>query len=297
MFATLLKTEFLKYGRSSLLPMVVIFYDAILAFVMILFMYSGAFAYKDYAYYSASSNLNHFLVLSSIEIVATLLVVPIVVSIMYNGDQEHYIGEQLALIPGATWRHTFTKVVVPVILNMILFASGLPVLLVACIYSDTSFFKIVGLTGIVLAFSLWSAAITTFFYTIWKRWGGPVIIAVIIQLLLSIGTVFIISMVGNYYGEAVSNAHVPAILSRICLILLLLNPLCLYIGLYSNLTGDISLMSGLCGPIGIDSSSELFSNFFYKVSLASIIIFALLIVVLACWSARKTCIRTEKMIW
>lgn len=297
MLATLLKTEFLKYGRSAWFPMIVIFCDAILALVTILFMYSGVSAFNDYVYYNASPYLNYFLILSSIEVLFTLLLVPIIVSIMYNGDHDHRIKEQFAMIPGVTLRHTSTRIIVPVVMNFILFLSGLPMLMVACIYSDTSFLKLIRLAGMILAFSFWSASLTTLFHSLLYRLGGALLISFGMHFILSVGVIFMVSMIGNHFLGLADGMSVPLLMTRICLILLLLNPVCTYMGFYSNLTGDISLMSTLCGSVGIDSAGDTFSMLFYKTAMIGIILMAAVSALIACWFAEKTSIKSDKMEW
>ena len=65
-----LKAEWLREGRNIRLPMMIIFYNAILAFVMILFMVFNEESFQKGYYYNNSSYVYEFLIISSIQLLA-----------------------------------------------------------------------------------------------------------------------------------------------------------------------------------------------------------------------------------
>ena len=67
-----LKAEWLREGRNIRLPMMIIFYNAILAFVMILFMVFNEESFQKGYYYNNSSYVYEFLIISSIQLGATV---------------------------------------------------------------------------------------------------------------------------------------------------------------------------------------------------------------------------------
>ena len=60
-----LKVEWLKEGRNVRLPMIIIFYNAILAFITILFMFFNAESLQEGYSYNTSSYLYQFLIIST----------------------------------------------------------------------------------------------------------------------------------------------------------------------------------------------------------------------------------------
>ena len=63
-----LKVEWLKEGRNVRLPMIIIFYNAILAFITILFMFFNAESLQEGYSYNTSSYLYQFLIISTFQI-------------------------------------------------------------------------------------------------------------------------------------------------------------------------------------------------------------------------------------
>ena len=287
MFGSILKAEMLKGARSSWLPMTIIFYDAILAFVTVLIMYFGAKFFQEGYYYNTSPYFHQFLIVSSIQLIAVVLIVPLTVDISCSQDKAKYLQEQLFLIPGVMPRYLLAKIVDAVLVSFLIFISGLPITFLSCIYSDVSWIKIIRLACMVLLFSFWSGAITIFFHVIWKRNGGTAIASLFFQFLFIVGSMGIITLIGKYY-TASAVLRIPVILSNFCLLLMMLNPMCCYMGYYGNLTGNIGIMSRLCGQVGIDTSGSMFSLLFYKGSALLLALCGILILFLAFWiSARK----------
>lgn len=288
MFSSILKSELLKGARSSWLPMVIIFYDAILAFVTILMMYFGAESFQEGYYYNTSPYLHQFLIVSSIQLIAVILIVPVTVEITCNSDRVRYLPEQFALIPGVMPRYVLAKIADAVLVSFLIFISGLPITFLSCIYSDVSWLKIIRLAFMVLLFSFWSGTITILFHCVWKRSGGTAIASIFFQFLFIMGSVGLISLIGKYYTTSAVTHTIPSILSNFCILLMMMNPLCSYMGYYGNLTGNIGLMSRLCGQVGIDASGALFSLLFYKGSAVLLGLCGGIFLLLALWvSSRK----------
>ncbi len=276
----IIKSEFLKYGRSSWLPMLVIFYNAILAFFTILLLYFRTESDQGIIYYSTSPYLQQFLIVSSIQIFLTFIIVPCTFSTMYMLDKQNHIQEQLALIPRTVNLYLYAKCAATVAVNMVLFLSSVPILSLSCIYSDVSFFKLFRVGGIIFLFSLWSVALTAFIHVIWRYDGGAVIATVLFEILFCSGGIFLVSMVGNYYASIPDSGDVPKGVAYFCVLVLFLNPISAYMGYYGNLTGNIGIMSRLCGMIGIDTTKVVFSALFYKGATLILLIsaFAMLII-------------------
>ena len=64
MWNPFLKVEWLKEGRNIRLPMMLIFYNAILAFITILFMFFNAESFQEGYSYDTSAYLYQFLIVS-----------------------------------------------------------------------------------------------------------------------------------------------------------------------------------------------------------------------------------------
>lgn len=281
MWSPILKIELLKEGRHIRLPITVIFYNAILAFVMLLFMVFNAETFQEGYYYNTSSYLHQFLIISSLQIAAVFLLIPFYVSGMFAVDREKYMMEQFAMIPGFNGQFVVAKIMMVLFINGLLFLSALPIICLSCIYSGISCFKVIRLGIMILLFSFWSGSITIFFYSVRARIRWAMAGTVITQFMFVAGTVMIMEVIRNCALSFSESGSLPAEVSGICLFFMILNPLASYMGYYGNLTGETGLISFFCGHFGIDATSKTFSLFFYKVSSLMCLLVGILFLYLA----------------
>ena len=97
-----LKVEWLKEGRNVRLPMIIIFYNAILAFITILFMFFNAESLQEGYSYNTSSYLYQFLIISTFQIGMIFVLMPFSVWGFYATDREKHMLEEFAMIPGSS---------------------------------------------------------------------------------------------------------------------------------------------------------------------------------------------------
>ena len=91
-----LKVEWLKEGRNVRLPMIIIFYNAILAFITILFMFFNAESLQEGYSYNTSSYLYQFLIISTFQIGMIFVLMPFSVWGFYATDREKHMLEEFA---------------------------------------------------------------------------------------------------------------------------------------------------------------------------------------------------------
>lgn len=266
MWSPILKIELLKEGRNIRLPLTIIFYNAILAFVMLLFMVFNAESFQEGYYYNTSSYLYQFLIISSIQIGVIFFVIPFYVTGMHSGEKESCMKDVVEVIPGLSNQYIIAKMLLVILVSGMIFISALPVTSLSCVYSGIGFAKIIRLGIMVLVFSFWSGAITIFFHTLRTQLKWPVVAAMLVQCVFMFGTIMGMEIIRNGAMLLTDAGTLPAEASWLCLFLLILNPLASYMGYYGNLTGNSGLMTVLCGHFGINGANKLFSLFFYKIS-------------------------------
>ena len=93
-----LKVEWLKEGRNVRLPMIIIFYNAILAFITILFMFFNAESLQEGYSYNTSSYLYQFLIISTFQIGMIFVLMPFSVWGFYATDREKDRQEEFASV-------------------------------------------------------------------------------------------------------------------------------------------------------------------------------------------------------
>ena len=138
MWNPFLKVEWLKEGRNIRLPMMLIFYNAILAFITILFMFFNAESFQEGYSYDTSAYLYQFLIISTIQIGMIFVLMPFSVWGFYSTDREKHMLEEFAMIPGSSKQFIIARVSVIIAIYMMLFISSLPIISLSCIYSGQS---------------------------------------------------------------------------------------------------------------------------------------------------------------
>ena len=118
-----LKTEWLREGRNIRLPLLIIFYIAIMAFIMILFMVFNEESFQQGYYYNTTTYQYQFLILSTFQIAAVLLLTPFTVSRLYVVDKEKNMLEQFEMIPGISVQYVIAKMTLVLAVHALLFFS------------------------------------------------------------------------------------------------------------------------------------------------------------------------------
>lgn len=283
MINPILKIEYLKEGRNIRFPLSILFYDAILAFVMILFMLFNAESFHEGYYYDTSTYLYQFLIISSIQIAAVFLMMPFSVTSLFTVDKEKHLLEQIFMIPGASRQFIQAKIFMVLSMNGLMFLSGLPIVSLSCIYTGASWLKVVRLGVMIILFSLWSGAISIFFYSICKRMIWAFAGTVFTQLMFSFGTIVITEIIRNASFMMTGTSEIPAWVSNLCLLLMVFNPLSTYMGYYGNITGNTGIVTAFFSHIGIDATGKMFWLFYYKVSSLMCLLVGILFLVLSIW--------------
>ena len=259
-----LKIHMLIEGRNLRLPLTILFYNAILAFVMLIFLFFNSESFQEGLYFDTASYLHQFLILSSIQIGTVFLLMPFYVSGLYVNDREKHMLEQFAMVPGVNRQFVEAKIILVLMMNGLLFISGVPVTALACIYTGLGWQKIIRLAMMVFLFAFWSGSVSIFFYSISSRLVWSFAGTLTAEFAFTVGTLFLIELCRNGGIAMTRGTGMPEELSAFCLFLLMLNPISSYFGYYGNITGDNGLISYYCSHFGIDASGRWFNLLFFK---------------------------------
>ena len=277
------KAEWLREGRNIRLPLMIIFYNAIMAFIMILFMVFNEESFQKGYYYDTSTYQYQFLIISTFQIAAIFFLLPFSASRLFGPDKEKHMLEQFDMIPGISVQYVTAKILMILAVNMLLFVSGLPIATLSCIYTGISGTKLLRLGAMILLYAFWGGSIAIFFYSICSKAVWAFTGTLFAQLMFSIGTLVLAEMLRNSALLFSDTGKLPEQISALCLCLLVLNPLSSYMGYYGNLTGDIGIFSNLCSYLGIDTFRKIFIFLFYKVSSLVCVLVGILFLALSIW--------------
>lgn len=118
-----LKTEWLREGRNIRLPLMIIFYIAIMAFIMILFMVFNEESFQQGYYYDTTTYQYQFLIISTFQIITVLLLTPFTVSRLFIVDKEKNMLEQFEMVPGVSFQYVTAKIILVLAVHVLLFIS------------------------------------------------------------------------------------------------------------------------------------------------------------------------------
>ena len=278
-----LKTEWLREGRNIRLPLMIIFYIAIMAFIMILFMVFNEESFQQGYYYDTTTYQYQFLIISTFQIITVLLLTPFTVSRLFIVDKEKNMLEQFEMVPGVSFQYVTAKIILVLAVHVLLFISGLPVSALSCIYTGISGVKLLRLGAMIFLYAFWSGAISIFFYTVCSKSVWAFASTFFVQLMFGIGTLMLTEVFRNGSLMMSDTGRIAPEIVAVCLILLAFNPLSSYMGFYGSITGDIGIFGTFCSHLGIDTSDKWFILLFYKVSSLACVLVGVLFLSLSVW--------------
>lgn len=281
------KAGWLREGRNIRLPITIIFYNAIMAFVVILFMVFNEESFQKGYYYDTSTYQYQFLIICSFQVLAVFFTIPFSASRLLGADKEKHMLEQFEMIPGVSVQYVTAKLSLMISVNGLLFLSCLPVMSLLCIYTGISGGKILRLGIMLLLYTFWGAAISIFFHSVCSKAIWAFASTVFAYFVFFIGTLVMTEMVRNGVLMFSSTGELPLAATQVCLILLLFNPISSYMGFYGSITGDVGMFSSLCSYVGIDTSKKMFSFLFYKAASFMCILIGIFFLVLSLWYLEK----------
>ena len=287
MWNPFLKVEWLKEGRNIRLPMMLIFYNAILAFITILFMFFNAESFQEGYSYDTSAYLYQFLIISTIQIGMIFVLMPFSVWGFYSTDREKHMLEEFVMIPGSSKQFIIARVSVIIAVYMMLFISSLPIISLSCIYSGLPWRKIIRLGIMLFICTFWSASVSIFSFSYCKKGIWAFAQNTVIEAVFILGTILGTEIMRTISISVSGMDNLAPITTSLCLLLSLINPLAAYMGYYGNITGDSGLMNLYCGRLGIESSTQAFSFLFYKAASIMCILMGIAFLALAVWQMEK----------
>ena len=294
MLNPLLKIEFLREGRGARLSLMVIFYNAILALITIMIMLVNSQSYLEGYYYDPSTSRFQFIIISTIQIGCSLLLGTIMTWSLYARDQEGIYRESFPLVPGYCNHIINSRMALVVMVNLLLFLSSLPILLISVIYSGVTVFQVVRLGIEILMCALWSTSLTACCCVFGRNGFFSAFLTLLMEVFFFIGTYLLVAVVNGRFnimgaenvlagsGHMVYNAG-----TVMTMLVMSLNPISSYVGYRINIIGDSGMFQSFCAGIGVDVNSRLFSYVFYKMSAVMMVIFSLLMIWLSIRHLRR----------
>ncbi|MBR5046728.1 MAG: hypothetical protein IKX76_00665 [Eubacterium sp.] len=276
---SMFRLEMLKEGRKIRLPILMIFYNSILAFVTILFLFFNSESVQVGYYSNHTGFLVQFLIISSLQILAVFILMPFAVASMEDSDRA--VAEQFMMIPGVVRYQIIAKISVLVLTNLLIFLSSLPIVTLSCMYSGISLMKIGRLIGVILLFSFWGGSIALFFFSISRRPLFAFAGTIFTYFMMTVGTLLFLEIIRSAALSASAGGRLPSWVTTLCLLVNLFNPVVVYVGYFENLSGNVPVITSYFGNFGIDVTSRTFSYLYFKFAILACILVGIIFLSLA----------------
>ena len=265
MMNPLLRAEWLREGRSNRLGVTIIFYNAILALIIIMFMVFNTESFREGYYFDPAVYRSQYFIISAVQMVLILMFMPFSVWGMFINDNDVEMLKRYRIIPGFARKYVFSKIGLIMSITFLLYISSLPILSLACIYSGVAWTEILRLGVMLLYFSFWSGSIAVYSYIRWQIGIRGLTMDVILNMAFFAGTLLLSELIHSLAVLPRGGQTLPDS-SGFCLFLAGLNPLTCIVGYFAAITGDQSIVNAFCSHIGFDNSGKMFSLVFYKLS-------------------------------
>lgn len=279
MLRSFLQVDMLREGRNIRIPIMMIFYNSILAFLTILFIFFNNESMQVGYFTGRSSFFTQFLIISSFQILIVFFMMPF--SVGHFAETERVVARQFFMIPGVTSPYLMSKMFTLIMSNLLIFISSLPIISLSCIYSGISLWKLLRLFGMILIFSFWSGSIALFFYGLNRRFLVAFGSTMFTYFLFSGGALLFMEIIRNVQITMGVTGEITRGIRILCLLVNLFNPIMVYMGYFGNLSGNIAMVTSYFGNYGIDATSTRFSFLYYKAATFTSVMVGILFLYLA----------------
>lgn len=281
----IMQMEWLREGRGLRLTMTVVFYNSILAFITLLFMFFNTESFQEGYNYDTSAYLHQFLIVSSLQIASVLILTPMFLASLYTVDQANRNFDQFAMFKNFPRQLITARISLVVGMNMLLYISSIPIISLSCVYSNLSLLKLIRLALVILFVSFWSGAVTILCFSISKKITSSLVGTAVVHLVFLGGTLLLMEIIRA--GSAAVGGSMSIAVTNLCMLLAALNPVVAYVGFYGNITGETGLIEMYFGRFGIDPTGKTFSFIYYKLSIILCLLVALGLIAWAIYSQEK----------
>ncbi len=282
----ILFSDMLREGRNLRMAMMIIFYDAILAFVTILFLLFNTESYEGNLY-SYSPYRTQFFMISLIQILAIFIIIPFLVESCFSRDRESHVTDQFVTIPNFAEEYIVSKFVLVFLEYEMINFSSLPILTMYCSYGSIGWREILRLMIMLTLFTFWAASVSVFSFSVISRSVQAISVNVLILSAFFLGTLMSVELIRSSSSLAGNYVQTTPLTNTLSLFFMAVNPISSGIGYYVNITGNNEIVSSYCSHLGIDNTSSLFIFFYYKLAALACLITGLAFLGLAILKMRR----------
>lgn len=261
------KMETKVSSRSFRLALTLVFFNAILALVTLLNMYSVVERVKLTADIQYSSFTNLYTFVAVVEFVMLMFIMPALTSGSISGERERQTLDLLLTTTMKPREIILGKLASSFVTMFLLIVSSFPLLAVSFVYGGVMIYDVFLLLLCYLAVALLCGSMGIFFSSLFQRSTIATVVSYGVLVLIAAGTyavnVFMLSiarmnmdsaLISSFQGVADQASSGPS------LYLLLLNPVATFYVMISSQTGDNKVVSSLNNWFGPHPENFIMEN-------------------------------------
>lgn len=258
-------------ARIVKIPIFVMVYNAVLAFIAIVMLVSSAdtFGTSGRPDYRVMNEV--FAGMGMVQCALIILVTLIVAAGGFSNEREKGTLDILLMTPVRTWELVNGKLIAAILTGFIFTFSSLPIMALGTIYGGTDVMDIVYLQCILLILSVTAASIGLLCSSISKKTSVSVTFSLIVEAVLLVGPFILLDFLSSFFYNTYQFGTVMGPLSVIAVGLLSFNPVMFIIRFYDRIMGTNSMMNLFNYYYGIGKDMKAYkivSEYFPEISMA-----------------------------
>lgn len=245
-------------ARSVHIPVFVLLYNAVLAFVGIFMLMSSAdmFNVKGYLNYGQMNEM--FLTTGVIQSMMIVLVSLSVSASCFSSEKERGTLDLLLMTPVSTLEVMNGKLLSSVLTGFLFAFSSLPIMLLGTIYGGTDMTDVFYLELILILLAFAVSTRGMFWSVLFDKTSVAVGFSLLTELVFCVGPFVLLEFVHTFIYNGYQYGTIEFSAGAGCLAFQLLNPVCLILGFAQRITGGEILTDLLVYDYGIWPESGLY---------------------------------------
>lgn len=229
-------------ARIVKIPIFVMVYNAVLAFIAIVMLFSSAdtFGTSGRPDYRVMNEV--FAGMGIVQCALILLVTLIVAAGSFSNEREKGTLDILLMTPVRTWELVNGKMFAAVLTGFLFTFSSLPILALGTIYGGTDVMDIIYLQCILLIMSLSAASIGLLCSSVSNKTSVSVAFSLVVEAGLLVGPFIFLDFLSTFFYNSYQFGTVMGPFSSISVVLLSFNPVMFMVRFYDRIMGTNSMM-------------------------------------------------------
>lgn len=264
-------------ARIVRIPVFVMIYNAVLAFVGIFMLINSTDMFGIYGYINYQSMNDMFAGVGVVQCIVTIVVTLIVAAGGISGEREKGTLDMLFMTPVRTLEVVNGKLFSAVLTGCLFTFSSLPVLALGTIYGGTDFGDIVFLQVVNIVLAFFAGSIGLLCSALSRKTSVAAAFAMILEIVFMVAPFLILEFVNSIANKGYAYGNVNPMMAFLAVFLHMLNPFLPIMRFYDRIIGTNILMNMFDYMYGIEHGTSLY-NFLNEYIMEGCVLLQLIVV-------------------